>query len=259
MGLKAFDLTGKVALITGGNGGIGLGIAQGIAEAGGAVAIWGTNEAKNAKAAKVLEAYGVPVYVRKVDVSKEAEVVQGVTETVKALGRIDSVFANAGIGGGAPFVDFSLELFHKVLAVNLDGVFLTLREVARHMTERAEAGDPGGSLVVVSSLSAIVAGAGNYAYTASKGAVVSMIRCCAQEFGAMGIRANAILPGWVDTDIAAYAKSNEAMNGRIMKRILVKRWGDPADFAGIGVYLTSDASRFHTGDWIVIDGGWQIS
>jgi len=259
MGLKAFDLTGKVALITGGNGGIGLGIAKGIAEAGGAVAIWGTNEKKNAAAAKELRAFGGPVYVRKVDVSNEAEVVEGVIETVKALGRIDSVFANAGIGGGARFIDFSMELFHKVLAVNLDGVFLTLREVARHMTERAEAGDPGGSLVVVSSLSAFVAGAGNYAYVASKGAVTSMIRSCAQEFGAIGVRANAILPGWVDTDIATFAKADEAMNARIVKRLLTKRWGQPEDFAGIGVYLTSDASRFHTGDWIVIDGGWQIS
>jgi NAD(P)-dependent dehydrogenase (short-subunit alcohol dehydrogenase family) len=86
-----------------------------------------------------------------------------------------------------------------------------------------------------------------------------MIRSCAQEFGAEGIRANAILPGWVDTDIATYAKADPDMNARITKRLLVKRWGQPEDFAGIAVYLTSDASRFHTGDWIVIDGGWQIS
>lgn len=259
MGLKAFDLTGKVALVTGGNGGIGLGIAKGIAEAGGGVAIWGTNEEKNARAVEELKAFGNPVFALKVDVSKEDEVIAGMADTLKALGRVDSVFANAGIGGGGSFTEMSIELFRKVLSVNLEGVFFTLRETARHMKARAETGDPGGSLVVVSSLSAQVGGAGNQAYVASKGAVTSMIRSCAQEFGSIGVRANAILPGWVDTDIATFAKSDEVMNKRIIQRLLTKRWGQPEDFAGIAVYLTSDASKFHTGDWIVIDGGWQIS
>jgi NAD(P)-dependent dehydrogenase (short-subunit alcohol dehydrogenase family) len=201
----------------------------------------------------------VPVFTRQVDVSQEAEVVAGMRATVDALGRVDTVFANAGIGGGARFTEFSIELFRKVLAVNLEGVFFTLREAARHMTERAEQGDPGGSLVVVASLSAQVGGAGNYAYVASKGAVVSMIRSCAQELAGICVRANAILPGWVDTDIAQFAKADEAYNRRIVNRLLAKRWGKPEDFAGIAVYLASDASTFHTGDWIIIDGGWQIS
>jgi NAD(P)-dependent dehydrogenase (short-subunit alcohol dehydrogenase family) len=258
VGLEAFDLTGKVALVTGGNGGIGLGMAEGLAKAGAAVAIWGTNEAKNAAAGEALRRFGVPVQVRKVDVTQEAEVVEGVRAVVEELGRVDAVFANAGIGGGGSFVDMDIALFRKVLAVNLEGVFFTLREAARHMRDRAAAGDPGGSLVVVSSLSAQVGGAGNQPYVASKGAVTSMIRSCAQEFGEIGVRANAILPGWVDTDIAAFAK-RDGRGERIARRLLVKRWGQPADFEGIAVYLASDASRFHTGDWIVIDGGWQIS
>ncbi len=258
MTLKAFDLTGKVALVTGGNGGIGLGIAEGLAEAGAAVAIWGTNAAKNAAAAARLATYGTPVHVRTVDVTQEAEVKAGVAAVIGELGRIDAVFANAGIGGGSAFIDMDLSHFRRVLAVNLEGVFLTLRETARHMVERADAGDPGGSLVVVSSLSALVGGPGNQAYSASKGAVVSMIRSCAQEFGAIGVRANAILPGWVDTDIAVFAK-RDGGEARIARKLLVKRWGKPEDLAGIAVYLASDASRYHTGDWIVIDGGWQIA
>ncbi|HCX69042.1 MAG TPA: 2-deoxy-D-gluconate 3-dehydrogenase, partial [Rhodobiaceae bacterium] len=198
MSYKPFDLSGKVALVTGGNGGIGLGMADAIAQSGADVAIWGTNEDKNKKAADQLRAHGVKVYSRKVDVSDESQVIDGIGETVKELGRIDAVFANAGVGFGAPsFIEMSTDVYRKTLAVNLDGVFWTLRESARHMVERAKNGDAGGSLVGIASLAAIEGAARNEAYAATKGGVISMIKSVAVEHARYGMRANAILPGWI--------------------------------------------------------------
>lgn len=259
MAYKPFDLSGKVALVTGGNGGIGLGMADAIAQAGGDVAIWGTNEEKNAKAAAQLKAHGVKVYARKVDVSKEAEVVDGIEATVKELGRIDSVFANAGVGFGSPsFIEMKTETYRKTLAVNLDGVFWTLREASRHMVERAKSGDTGGSLVGVASLAAIEGAARNQAYAATKGGVISMIKSCAVEFARYGIRANAILPGWIATDMTAGAQSSKAFAEKVIPRVPARRWGEPEDFGGVAVYLTSNASSYHSGDTFVIDGGYAI-
>ena len=177
MSYKPFDLSGKVALVTGGNGGIGLGMADAIAQSGADVAIWGTNEEKNKRAGDQLRAHGVKVYTRKVDVSDEQQVVDGIGATVKELGRIDAVFANAGVGfGAASFVEMSTELYRKTLAVNLDGVFWTLRETSRHMVERAKAGDAGGSLVGVASLAAIEGAARNEAYAARAGQALGRAR-----------------------------------------------------------------------------------
>jgi NAD(P)-dependent dehydrogenase (short-subunit alcohol dehydrogenase family) len=249
-----FDLTGKVALITGGNTGIGFGLADGIAEAGGDVVIWGTNPAKNAAAEASLKRHGRRVLSRRVDVSKEAEVVDGVQALVAEFGRLDAAFANAGIGGGGPFTDMSTEVFRGVMAVNLEGAFWTLREAARCMVERSKAGDPGGSLVAVSSLATHNGAPRNQAYAASKGAVISMIKGCAVEFARYGIRANTILPGWIATDMTAAMVDTPAFKERVIPRVPMRRWGTPDDFKGIGVYLVSDASSFHTGDSIVIDG-----
>ncbi len=259
MAYKPFDLSGKVALVTGGNGGIGLGMAEAMAEAGADVAIWGTNEEKNEKASARLKAHGVRVYARKVDVSKEAEVVDGIDATVNELGRIDSVLANAGVGFGSPsFIEMKTETYRKTLAVNLDGVFWTLREASRHMVERAKSGDTGGSLVGVASLAAIEGAARNQAYAATKGAVISMIKSCAVEFARYGIRANAILPGWIATDMTAGAQANKAFAEKVIPRVPARRWGEPEDFGGVAVYLTSNASSYHSGDTFVIDGGYAI-
>ena len=155
MAFKPFDLTGKVGLVTGGNGGIGLGMAEGLAAAGADVAIWGQNPEKNAKAEATLKAYGVKVLAQAVDVNDEAAVVAGVAEVLKTFGRLDFVAANAGVGGGGPFAEMTTEKWRRVTTVNLDAVFWTFREAAKHMIARAEAGDPGGSLLVTSSTSAI--------------------------------------------------------------------------------------------------------
>ncbi|MDO8289895.1 MAG: SDR family oxidoreductase [Parvibaculum sp.] len=259
MAYKPFDLTGKVALVTGGNGGIGLGMADAMAQSGAAIAIWGTNEEKNAKAEAQLKAHGVKVYTRKVNVADEQQVVDGIGETLKALGRIDSVFANAGVGFGSPsFTDMKTEIYRKTLAVNLDGVFFTLREATKHMVDRAKTGDTGGSLIGVASLAAIEGAARNQAYAATKGGVISMMKSCAVEFARYGIRANSILPGWIATDMTANAQESKAFAEKVIPRVPARRWGEPADFGGVAVYLASDASSYHSGDTFVIDGGYAI-
>ena len=258
MAFNPFDLTGKVALVTGGNGGIGLGMAEGLAAAGAKVAIWGQNPEKNAKAEATLKSYGVDVLVQKVDVNDEAAVVAGVAEVLKTFGRLDFVAANAGVGGGAPFEEMTTEKWRRVTTVNLDAVFWTFREAAKHMIERAKAGDPGGSLLVTSSTSAIHGAPRNQAYASTKGAVLSMVRGLAVEYARYGIRANSILPGWIRSDMTAAAQGWDKFNTQVIGRVPMRRWGDPEDFSGIAVYLASDASKFHTGDSFVIDGGYTI-
>lgn len=258
MAFQPFDLSGKVALVTGGNGGIGLGMAQGLAAAGASIAIWGLNEAKNAAAEAALRAHGVDVLVQRVDVSDEGAVVAGVAATLAHFGRIDFCAANAGIGGGAPFTEMTTEKWRRVTTVNLDAVFWTFREVTKHMLDRAATGDAGGSLVVTSSTSAIHGAPRNQAYAASKAAVQAMIRGLAVEYAQFGIRANAILPGWIATDMTAALQSWDKFNEKAIGRVPMRRWGEGEDFAGAAVYLASDASRFHTGDSLVIDGGYTI-
>ena len=258
MAFQPFDLSGKVALVTGGNGGIGLGMAQGLAAAGASFAIWGLNEEKNAAAEAALRTHGGDVLVQRVDVSDEDAVVAGIAATLTHFGRIDFCAANAGIGGGAPFVEMTTEKWRRVTTVNLDAVFWTFREVAKHMLDRAAAGDAGGSLVVTSSTSAIHGAPRNQAYAASKAAVQAMIRGLAVEYAAYGIRANAILPGWIATDMTAALQAWDKFNEKAIGRVPMRRWGEGEDFAGAAVYLASDASRFHTGDSLVIDGGYTI-
>jgi NAD(P)-dependent dehydrogenase (short-subunit alcohol dehydrogenase family) len=258
MASNPFDLTGKVALITGGNGGIGLGMAEGLAQAGADVAIWGLKPEKNAAAEAKLRAYGRRVLVQTVDVADEAAVVAGVAEALEAMGRLDFVAANAGIGGGGRFDEMTTEKWRRVTTVNLDAVFWTFREACKHMVQRGQAGDPGGSLLVTSSTSAIHGAPRNQAYASTKGGVIAMIRGLAVEYARHGIRANAVLPGWIRSDMTAGLQAWDTFNEKAIGRVPMKRWGEPEDFGGIAVYLASDASRFHTGDSFVIDGGYTI-
>ncbi|HYE90795.1 MAG TPA: SDR family NAD(P)-dependent oxidoreductase, partial [Terriglobales bacterium] len=181
MSARAFDLSGKVALITGGNSGIGLGMAEGLAAAGAAVCIWGTNETKNAAAATQLASHGGKVLALRCDVADEAAVERAFAETLNAFGRVDACFANAGVSGragGQSFAEMSTEEWRRVMSVNLDGVFFTLRAASRHMTGR----QGGGSLVVTSSLAAISGQARGEHYAATKGAVIAMMKALAVEF-----------------------------------------------------------------------------
>ncbi len=259
MAYAPFDLKGKVALVTGGNRGIGYGMAEALAQAGADIVIWGSNAEHNLAAEGKLTQLGVRVLVQRVDVSDEAAVVAGMAEAAVAMGRIDTVIANAGIGGGArSFSEMSTETWRRVMSVNLEGVFFTLREACKHMVARAGAGDPGGSIVVTSSLSAISGAARNEAYASTKGGVISMMKSIAVEHARYGVRANAILPGWIATDMTAGAQESPAFAEKVIPRVPARRWGEPEDFGGIAVYLASEASKYHSGDSFVIDGGYAI-
>ncbi len=255
MAYRPFDLTGCVALVTGGNSGIGLGMTEALAAAGASVCIWGTDERKNAAAAETVAAHGGRVLALRCDVGDEAQVEATFARTLGELGRVDACFANAGVAGtGMSFVDMPAAEWRRVLRVNLDGAFFTLRAAARHMVARAG----GGSLVVTSSLAAIEGAARGEHYAASKGGVIAMTRSLAVELARHGIRANAILPGWIDTPMTAHSLEHEAVRRKILPRIPLRRWGERGDFGGIAVYLASAASAYHTGDTIVIDGGYAV-
>ena len=259
MAYAPFDLKGKVALVTGGNSGIGLGMAEGLAQAGADIVVWGTNPAKNQAAEAKLLQSGVRVLAQVVNVADEAAVVAAMEEAVAAMGRVDNVVANAGIGLGAPsYSEMSHDVWRRVMSVNLDGVFFTTREACKHMVERAKGGDASGSIVVTSSLSAISGAPRNEAYASAKGAIITLIKAIAVEHARYGVRANAILPGWIATDMTAGAQGSEVFNSRVITRVPVRRWGEPEDFAGIAIYLASDASKYHSGDSFIIDGGYSI-
>jgi NAD(P)-dependent dehydrogenase (short-subunit alcohol dehydrogenase family) len=254
-----FDLSGRAALVTGGNGGIGLGMAEGLARAGADVEIWGTNPDKNARALERLSAHGTRVGARVVDVSREADVVAAMAEAAAALGRIDCCFANAGVSNlWKSFLDIGGEDYRRLMAINVDGMLWTMREACRHMVARAEAGDPGGSIVAVSSMISTQGAARNQDYAASKAAVLGFVRGIAVEFARHGVRANAVEPGWVATELTAPLQANERFTQNAIGRVPQRRWGQIEDFAGIAVYLASDSSRFHNGDCIRIDGGYSV-
>ena len=256
MSYEAFDLTGKVAVVTGGNGGIGLGFARALAAAGADVSIWGTNPEKNAAAEKELQAINSSASAVQCNVAEEAQVEECMASVIERYGRIDGCFPNAGIGtqNQKPFFEHSNEDWHSVLDVNLTGVFFTLRAATRQMVEQGE----GGSLVLTSSGTASQGSAKGQAYAASKGAMLAMMMGLSVEMARYGITSNAIIPGWIETDMTAGLFGWDKFVDNVMPRIPMRRWGQPDDFGAIAVYLMSEASRWHTGDVIKIDGGFSI-
>jgi NAD(P)-dependent dehydrogenase (short-subunit alcohol dehydrogenase family) len=253
MAYEPMNLSGKVALVTGGNSGIGLGMAMALAQAGADVCVWGTNPTKNDDALAHLRRTGAKVEAMICDVSDEAAVEASFAATVEEFGKVDGVFANAGVGGnGSPFIEISTEEWRRVLGVNLDGVFWTFRAAAKHMVERGE----GGRLVGTSSVSTIHGAPRSEPYASSKGAMISMVRGLSVELARYGITANTIIPGWIETPMTERSFGNEVFENAVKKRIPERRWGQGADFGGLAVYLMSDASEYHTGDQFVIDGGY---
>ena len=252
--LEMFDLTGKVAVVTGGNRGIGLGMARGFAKAGATISIWSRDEARNEQARGELEALGARVETQCCDVSQEADIRRCTEATVKSLGRIDISVANAGYGAASDPLEMTLEDWRTLLAVNLDGVFLTLRDAARHMKERGG----GGKLMAISSISATFGTPKQAHYAAGKAALGGLIRSLAVELARYDIQVNGIQPGWIITEATAPAQAHEGLNKAVMRRTPARRWGTTEDLEGIAIYLASSASDYHTGDSIRVDGGYSI-
>jgi NAD(P)-dependent dehydrogenase (short-subunit alcohol dehydrogenase family) len=256
--MSIFDLSGRVAVITGGNGGIGLGMAQALASSGCNVSIWGRNAEKNAAAAASMKAEPGKVHTLVCDVTSATSVKDAMKATLDQFGRVDGCFANAGIGGGGrrSFIDRTEEEWRRMFATNLDGVFHVFQVAARHMTERAEAGDKFGRLVATSSLASLFGTARNEHYAGTKAALNALCRALAVELARYGVTANAILPGWIKSDMTAGIMGNDKFVANVMPRIPVRRFGEPSDFGGIAVYIMSKASSYHTADTFVIDGGY---
>ncbi len=256
MAQNLFDLTGKVALVTGANSGLGFGFAEGLARAGSDLVIWGRREDANQRAAEKLRAFGGKVHSQSVDVSDEASIVAGVAEALAVMGRIDTVVANAGIASQKPFIEMDAETYHALIDVNQHGVVFTLREVARHMVERANAGDPGGSMILCGSGSIFQGVPTMTHYGAAKGALNSLAKGIAAELGPHGIRCNVIAPGFIITEMTmADPVIGEMIAGMVANKAPIGRAGQPDDLWGAVVYLASDLSRYHTGDTLIVDGG----
>ena len=249
-----FDLSGHVALVTGGNSGIGLGMADAMAAHGASVAIWGTNPAKNAAAAEQLRSHGGAVLDLVCDVGDHQAVIDSMATTIATLGRVDSCFVNAGVGGQAPsFVGMTEEEWHRVLRVNLDGAFYTAQEAVKAMVAQGD----GGSVVFTTSGSALFGQQKGQHYGGSKGALIAMMKGIAVEHARHGIRSNAILPGWIESEMTAPAFGWDKFVNNVLPRVPMRRWGKPFDFGALAVYLACAASSYHTGDVITIDGGYH--
>jgi NAD(P)-dependent dehydrogenase (short-subunit alcohol dehydrogenase family) len=247
-------LDGRVAIVTGGNGGLGFGFAETLLDAGAAVDIWGRNEEKTAAALEKLTQPGRPrVTARRCEITDEEDVARAFGEAVAEHERIDTMVANAGGGWFAPFVDTTLEQWRAVTAPDLDGVFLSFREAARHMKERG-----GGALVAISSTAALHGAPRNAAYAASKAGILGLVRTVAVELAQDGIRANALLPGWMEIDTHPEMRASERFVEVTTQRTPVRRWGTPEDLASAIVFLADPTNTFHTGDTIVVDGGYTV-
>jgi NAD(P)-dependent dehydrogenase (short-subunit alcohol dehydrogenase family) len=260
MSRNIFDCTGKVVLAAGANSGIGLGFLMGCAKLGADVVVWGRRADKNAAALEQLKAAGAPrVHAQAVDVSDEAAVEAAFAASLEAMGRVDCLFANAGFTSRAPsFPDLTSEMYHQLLNVNLHGSFYTLRAAARHMRARAQGGDPGGSLVVCGSLSIFHGIQGMEHYAGAKGALAAMVKGLAVEMGQYGVRANMIAPGFILTEMTDGDPRTEGVIKHFSAITPLGRPGYPEDIEGPAAYLASDASRFHTGDILVVDGGRTV-
>ena len=250
------DLTGHVALVTGGNSGIGLGMARGLRKCGASVAIWGTNTERNAAAVGELTALNqdAPVTAFTVDVSDEAAVDEGVRQTLETFGRIDSCFANAGVPGRPSPIDATPTAeWRRVMDVNLDGQFFTVRAVAGGMKRRG-----GGSIVFTSSVSMSEGLAYSTHYAGAKAALTAMARGLAVELAREKIRVNAIVPGWTRAAMTEGLLDSPAAQAKILPRVPLRRWGTPEDFEAVAVWLAGPGSSYVTGQTFVIDGGYTV-
>ena len=249
-----FDLTGKVALITGGNGGIGLGMARGLAKAGAAIVIAARNGEKSMAAARELIALGARVEARTVDVADPAACREMVEGAAAHFGRLDILVNNAGIALGGLPQSISLNDWSAVLQTNLTAAMIASQ--AAHPIMRAQGG---GKIIHIGSMYAIFGGPFQPAYAAAKGGLVQLTKSQAAAWARHNIQVNVILPGWITTEMTAGAKSSQSFSDNIVGRTPAGRWGEPEDFEGPAVFLASAASDFVTGASLNVDGGFAIS
>jgi 2-dehydro-3-deoxy-D-gluconate 5-dehydrogenase len=249
-----FDLSGKVAVVTGGNGGIGLGMARGLADAGAAIAVVGRNAAKSKEAATELADRGVKAIAVTADVTDKGAVAAMAERVSLELGRIDILVNNAGINIRKPPHTLDPAEWDSVISTNLTSAFLCSQAV--HPAMKAAGG---GKIINIGSMMSIFGASFAPAYAASKGGIVQFTRACACAWAADNIQANAILPGWIDTDLTKRAREQIAgLHDRVLARTPAARWGGIDDFAGIAVFLASPASDFVTGSAIPVDGGYSV-
>jgi 2-deoxy-D-gluconate 3-dehydrogenase len=250
-----FDLGGRVAIVTGGNGGIGLGMARGLAQAGADIAVVGRNEAKSAAAVADLRTLGVKAIAVTADVTDKPAVDAMVERVLRELGRIDILVNNAGINIRKAPQALELAEWDSVIRTNLTTAFLCSQAVYPAMKQAG-----GGKIINIGSMMSIFGASFAPAYAASKGGIVQFTRSCAVAWAADNIQANAVLPGWIDTDLTKRAREQiDGLHDRVLARTPAARWGAIADFAGIAVFLSSSASDFVTGTAIPVDGGYSIT
>ena len=254
MAMKLFDLSGKVAIVTGGNGGIGLGMARGLAEAGAAIAVVGRNEEKSLAAISELEKAGGKAISVAADVTDKNAVAAMIERVKGALGRIDILVNNAGINIRKPPHTLEIGEWDSVIATNLTSAFVCSQAVYPSMKAAG-----GGKIINIGSMMSIFGASFTPAYAASKGGIVQFTRSCACAWAADNIQANAVLPGWIDTDLTKRAREQiDGLHDRVLARTPAARWGAISDFAGIAVFLASPASDFVTGTAIPCDGGYSV-
>ncbi len=252
--MEYFDLKGRVALVTGGNGGIGLGMASGLAKAGARVAVAGRNKEKNAAAVKSLEALGARACALEGDVLIEADCRALVDRAAERFGRLDILVNNAGIAIRKQPQAYTAEDWHRVMDSNLTSAFLCSHAAYPHMKKAG-----GGKIISIGSILSLMGAPFAVAYAASKGGLVQMTRALATAWAADNIQVNTLLPGWIDTDLTVSARKEVAgLNDRVLARTPAGRWGAPQDFEAITVLLAGSGSKFITGTAIPVDGGYTI-
>lgn len=250
--MNPFDLQGKSALVTGGNGGIGLGIARGLAQAGAKVAIAGRNEAKSKAALKEL---GTQAFAVSGDLNDAAAVKRIFAETVRAFGGLDILVANAGINLRKPPQDYTPEEWHRIMDTNLTSVFACCQAAYPEMQRRG-----GGKILTIGSMTSLFGFDVGPVYAASKGAVVQLTKSLAAAWAKDNIQVNSILPGFIDTELTQGARRViPGMHERVVARTPARRWGEPTDLAGAAVFFCSRASDFVTGTALPVDGGFSSS
>ena len=252
--MQLFDLTGKVAVVTGGNGGIGLGMAKGLASAGASIVIAARNADKAGRALDVLGELAPAVAFVEVDVAEEASVNEMIETAASLWGRLDIVVNNAGTSLRKPPQEVSIEEWHRVLDTNLTGTFTTCKAAYLHMKAQG-----GGKIINVGSMMSIFGSPVAAGYAASKGGVVQFTKSLAAAWASDNIQVNAVLPGWIETDLTA-AITNHDLPGlyeRITARLPAGKWGKGDDLAGVAVFLASAASDYITGVAIPVDGGYS--